>query len=280
MASGVQRHRLRAGDLSREFYGVRAPRGESVELVDRCRLLLTGKPQNWAICGPTAALLHGLPLPRALECEQRLHVIARAGANVPRTGGVIGTRTRLALPTCEVRGVRVLAPEYAWASLAPLMRTDLALIVAGERLWDRFEPLVSVEQVDAMLAGLSRWKGIARLRRARARMRPGTHSPRETRLRLNLEKYGIPTGVPNGRIDLAGGEVFYGDLVLYEYKIVFEYDGEHHGADGQRGIDARRLNALTAEGWLLVLLTRHDGVGDQLRAARRALRARGWSPAR
>ena len=278
LASGVPPHRLRCADLEREFHGVRAPRSEVRSLADRCRLLLTDKPENWAIGGATAARLHGLPLPRALETDPRLHVVAIGGANAPGGRGVCGSRTKRALPVVMRSGVRVLAPEYAWASLAGLVWSDVALLVAGERLWDRFEPLVSVDAVDAMLGDLRNWRGIARLRAARVRMMPGTHSPRETRLRLRLEDDGVPTGVPNGRIELAGGEVFYGDLVLYEYRVVFEYDGEYHGEEAQRGRDARRLNALGSEGWLPVCFTRYDSLSSQLRQARRALRSRGWHP--
>lgn len=283
-ASHVSRGRLRRRDLDREFRGVResrrAPRttDRAGELARRCRLFLAGKPESWAVSGATAAMLHGLYLPRSLERDERLHVIAIGAANAPRAAGIVGRRTGLPVPVRVVRGVRVVVPEYAWASLGPLLRDETTLVVAGERLWDRFEPLTTVAVVDEMLSALGNWNGISRLRAARKRMRPGSHSPRETLMRLNFERHGIPTGEPNGRIVLANGRVYYGDLVLHEFRIIFEYDGDWHwDEEGRRHPeDLHRQNELTAEGWALVRFAVESTEAEQVSEARAVLRSRGW----
>lgn len=279
--------RLRRRDLDREFRGVRerrraGPIPERVdELARRSRLFLVGKPTNWAVSGPTAAILHGLYLPRFLERDERLHLVAIDAANAPREAGIAGRRTGLRVPVRYVDGVRVVAPEYAWASLAPLLDDEVALVIAGERLWDPFAPLATVATVDAMLSVLRNWNGISRLRAARMRMRAGSHSPRETRMRLNFERHGVPTGVPNGRIAVRSGRTYYGDLVLREYRIVFEYDGDWHWDEKgrRRPEDLRRQNELAAEGWLLVRFASESAEEEQVAMARAALRSRGWRQA-
>jgi len=279
-AVGVADSRLRRGDLRREFRGVVVPKTVHLDLAGRCRAYLLDKRPEWVISGVTAALLHGIPLPASLERERKLHVLAVRTGNAPRSRDVVGTHTEIDPRICRVDGVRALAPEYAWAMLEPFIGKDEALIVAGERLWDPFEPLATVDAVDEMLRALARWKGAARLGLVRARMREGSHSPRETRLRLLLDRHGIPTGVPNARIVTSRGGVYYGDLVVEEYRVIFEYDGDQHREDdGQWNTDVRRLNDLAADDWLVVRYTKHDEDAVIVRAAIAALRSRGWRPA-
>lgn len=286
-AARIPLGRLRRLDLDHEFRGVRELRRPGpaldrvAELARRSRLALAGKPASWAVSGATAALLHGLYLPRTLERDARLHVVAIGAANAPRGSGIVGRRTGLPVPVVRARGVRVVVPEYAWAALASLLDDEESLVVAGERLWDPFDPIATVAAVDAMLSTLGNWNGVSRLRAARRLMRPGSHSPRETLMRLLFERNGLPTGVPNGRIDVRSGRTYYGDLVLREYRIVFEYDGGWHWDEQgrRRSEDLRRQNELGAEGWLLVRFASESAEEGMLEMARAALRSRGWRSA-
>src|SRR5690606_27529993 len=68
LRAGVDANRLRRGDLARPFRGVREVVA-STELRERCAAYLTIMRPDAYFCGPTAAALWGLPLPRRLEAE-------------------------------------------------------------------------------------------------------------------------------------------------------------------------------------------------------------------
>lgn len=273
--TGTPISRLRCADVERLFRGVYRSRDGELDLVGRSRAFQLSAPENWGFSGPTAALLHGIPLPRRLEDDPLLHVIAIGGANAPRAAQVRGSRASAGLVFTEVAGIRVLTPADTWASLEPFLGAD-ELVVAGDRLWDRFAPLASEASVDLMLQRMRGRRGVRRLALARELMLAGSHSPKETRLRLTLTRAGIPAGVPNGLI-VINGRNYFGDLVNYKYRTLFEYDGDQHRSDShQWARDVARLNELATEGWLVVRFTRLHSDAEKVHLARQALRSRGW----
>lgn len=278
-SAGIPAARLRRRDVVRLGRGLYAAADLRLDLAARCRAALLEAPPEWVVTGVTAARLHGIPLPRRCQADARLHVLALGGANAPRSESIVGTRSSVAATLYRLEGVRLLAPAETWASLSGILRGD-ELVEAGDRLWDPFKPLATPEAVEAMLVGMGGHRGIRRLRAAHELMVPGSHSPRETRLRLTLLRAGLPTGTPNGRIVTSRGQTYYGDLVLDRYRVIYEYDGDWHDEDGQRGYDAQRFNALTADGWLLVQVTKHHDRATVVRMARDALISRGWRQGR
>src|SRR3712207_9447547 len=48
------------------------------------------------------------------------------------------------------------------------------------------------------------------------------------------------------------------DFAYPELKLAIEYDGAWHGKPGELGRDRRRLNRLSAAGWLVVFVTAAD----------------------
>lgn len=275
---GASSTRLRRADVRRLYRGVYAPIGLELDLAARCRAFLLTAPEHWVICGVTAAMLHGMPLPRRCEEDPRLHAHALGGENPPRRRGVRGSRGDPGSAPVELHGVRLLGPTETWAGLEPFLGID-ELAVAGDRLWDPFDPLAGEAEPGDLIDRMEGRRGVRRLSAAHRLMRPGAHSPGETRLRLTLERAGMPTGCLNQRIVASSGRVFYGDLVVERYRTIFEYDGEQHRLDDRQwGRDVSRTNALAADGWLLVRFTKRHDDAEVVRLARRALSSRGWKP--
>lgn len=87
--------------------------------------------------------------------------------------------------------------------------------------------------------------------------------------------------VPQCPVTLPSGIVLHPDLGWPEFRVAVEYDGQWHASADQLHRDRRRLNQLTAAGWLVFHVTsermRRDFAGV-LREVREALMARGWRP--
>lgn len=100
-------------------------------------------------------------------------------------------------------------------------------------------------------------------------------SPQEPRLRLVLQRAGLPA--PVARFRVFDGEDFVArlDLAYPDVEVAIEYDGLWHGDRRAFLDDRRRLNRLTAAGWIVLHVTvddlRHP---DRLTARVRALRSR------
>lgn len=226
----------------------------------------------------TAAVLHGIPLPRALEveCEGMTHVVALDGGRAPRGRGVRGTSTS-ARPGVVIRdGLRLLSPEDTWCALAGCLSLD-ELIAAGDRLLGLPKPIASTGRIEAAIARHGARVGAGRLRLAREQLRADVHSPRETRARLQLVRAGLPEPMPNAMIELRSGRRTRGDLVFREFRVLVEYDGEQHLLDPRQwAIDVARLNDLAQAGWYVIRITRSTPADELVGRTRLALVERGW----
>ena len=177
-------------------------------------------------------------------------------------------RRHLALP--------VLAPADSWCQLGSLLTID-ELVQAGERLLGWPLPLCSFEELDAAIARFGSRRGAKKVRAARERMRAGSASPRETRLRELLIGAGLPEPELNVTIPLIDGGSTPGDLVYAEYHVVVEYDGEQHREDpAQFGRDVDRLNALSLAGWVVVRIRKEMDDTTVIHLVTSALKSRGW----
>lgn len=277
-AIGLNRGRLRRQDLIRRFRGVYTLSSTSDTLIARCHALRLKMRPGWVFSGITAARLYGIPVPRRWHPDEGVHVLALGGSNVPRLEGVVGTRSGIPLQTRVLFGLPILAPADAWTTLVEMLElTDL--VAAGDRIVGMHEPLGTMEEITAAIRLVAGRRGAKKLREAEALILPGARSPRETRLRLMLDRAGVPFGRPNGLVQMRDGKCYFGDLVVDQYRVIFEYDGDQHRSDDyQWAHDVRRLNALAAEGWLVVRFTRHHSPREVIELARTALRSRGWRP--
>lgn len=270
---GVTRGRLGARDLAAPFRGVRAPAGADA-LIDLCRAYAQRMPRGHVFSHTTAARLWGLPLPD--EIPLPLHVSAPAPNRQPRMKGVVGHRLGTGIRVARTRGLPVVAAADAWCQLATVLSHD-DLVAAGDRIIGWPKPLAGLDAIDAAIERFGSRRGAIRLRAARADLRPGSASRRETRLRLRVLRAGFPEPELNTPITPDADRTTHGDLVFREYLVLLEYDGEQHRADdAQFHRDVERLNDLATAGWIVVRVGRRLPLPRALDQLERALRARGW----
>jgi len=140
----------------------------------------------------SAAALWGFPLPLCFEDEAVIHLTSRDGARALRRKNVCGHR--LPLPEEEIfdgRYVACTSPLRTWFDLAGILSLQ-DLVVAGDFLLPRRDPLSTPEAMDAFLAGKQSRAGYPKAMKARALIRANTDSPKETELRLLLTAAGLP----------------------------------------------------------------------------------------
>ncbi|MEI5585261.1 hypothetical protein [Agromyces sp. CCNWLW208] len=241
----------------------------------------------------TAALLWGVPLPPRLEEDLRVHVAVPAGSTRSLAAGVVGHvihPDRLGATT--LAGIRLSAPSDTWCQLGSMLDLD-DLVAVADHLITGGEPvgrdpaLCSRGELAAALRRHDGCRGITRLRDAFELAQWGPLSRRESLLRLQLVRGGLPEPVPNLRVlDAAGRLVAIVDLAIPAWRVGIEYQSDLHRSPAQFRADVRRLERLADQGWLIVQATSDDvGADGRVRdsaafldrvAAR--LRSRGWSP--
>jgi hypothetical protein len=276
LARGVTPGRLRSSDLAVPFRGIRSPSARSGRLA-MCEAYALRMGPTEAFSHATAAELWGLPLPWRTRVDPRLHTVVWAGVHPTRARAVVGHRANETPQLRRWRGLRVIAAADAWCQLAGEL-SERDLIVAGDRLIGLPRALATETEIDAAIARYGAKRGARALRRARARLRPRSESPRETLLRLDVIDAGFPEPEPNGVIELASGRRTRADLVFREYRVILEYDGQHHRSDAnQWSKDVDRLNELAANGWVVIRVNKDTQVRQVLGLLRHALTARGWA---
>ncbi|HEU5222809.1 MAG TPA: hypothetical protein VFU07_03915 [Candidatus Lumbricidophila sp.] len=280
IALGVSRERLRGRDLHAPFSGVRTTE-PMLDLESRCRAFSTVMRADDHFSHVTAARLWGIPLPAAFEADPRLHVTRTRGSATVRRG-LVGHETSPRLVLVQ-RGLALSTPADTWCELATcrlpggrtLTRDEL--IVAGDRLFAWPQPLATRGEVaDAMIRHTG-GRGIRVLREALREVRPGSASPRESRLRLLVVRAGFPEPELNGPIRLRIGTTVHGDLVFRAYRVVLEYEGDQHRTDARQFMrDVDRVNSLNDAGWRVIRVHRGTSDATVLAWLEAGLRARGW----
>lgn len=267
-ASGATRARLRAGDLSAPFHGIRS----RTVATDVRALVISYLPKlrpGEHVTHATAIALVGGWIPDRLRAAVDVAVPRPTGR--ARGRGVRGHEAAAA-SGWRFGPVPIAHPAEAWCQSAELM-DERELVIAADSLMRRHDPVLSREQLGAAVAAWSGRRGVRALRRAHERCREGTDSVAETELRLDAEDLGMTSFVVNAVIrDEAGRFVAYGDLVDPERRVVLEYDGQQHRLDDiQYGRDVDRLDELARLGWRVIRVN-----GSHRGARRRAvlLRAR------
>ncbi|MDY0830528.1 hypothetical protein SK224_15445 [Microbacterium sp. BG28] len=228
--------------------------------------------------GETALALYGAPLPEWPHATG-IHVCAHRPAREPRIAGVTGHRLQHREPaTREHAGLAVEHPARAWRQAATTWRVD-DLICAAEFLVSGSRPLSSAAELRDEIEAMGDVRG--RLSAALRDVRSGARSPRETRLRLLLQRGGLPEPDINWTLyDPRGRHVAELDLAYRRWRIGVEYDGRVRAQDARQfAKDADRWDAIRAEGWELVRILNHHMRGDGRVAVdkvRQALARAGW----
>lgn len=283
-AAGLSRRRTRARDLVSPCHGVRTPATTRDSLLERLRALaaVTGA----VVSHLSAAVLWGFPLPIALANLAVVHLTSDPATRAVRHKNVVGHQQSLK-PDEIVAGawVSCTSPLRTWFDLACILSPD-DLVMAGDFLLRRRNPLTTIDALDAFLAGKRGRTGYRRAMRARALMRANTDSPKETELRLLLTRHGLPEpGINVPMFDETGGWIQDPDLSYEREKIAIQYDGGHHANPGQRRSDIFRDENARDAGWRVVVLTQTDldplapdMNPTAVTRVRAALTERGWTP--
>ncbi|MCB5292996.1 hypothetical protein BJQ90_02441 [Arthrobacter sp. SO3] len=175
-AAGLSRRRTRAEDLINPGHGVRTGATTQDTLLERLRALaaVTGG----VVSHLSAAVLWGFPLPLSLDNLAVIHLTAGPGKRAVRHKHVVGHQ-QLLEPDEIVAGIWVscTSPLRTWFDLAGILSLD-DLVMAGDFLLRRKNPLATVDALDAFLAGKRGRAGYQPAMRARSLMRANTDSPK------------------------------------------------------------------------------------------------------
>jgi hypothetical protein len=229
-----------------------------------------------------------MPLPH--EQNDALHVSVRQPSRPPRRAGVVGHLVTDPLVSVVIRaGLEVADPASVFCQLSGTL-TLPDLVAVGDALvlrpvytepWDE-RPWVSVRDLDERIE-MYRGRGKTAARKAAELIRPGAESRPETLLRLALIAAGLPEPEVNVNIvDRSGRFLGRGDLVYRQWRVIVEYDGDHHRTETRQfDRDIRRLDDLAADGWRVVRVVGRSFFTDRqacLTRVARALTDAGWGP--
>ncbi|WP_166442161.1 endonuclease domain-containing protein [Nakamurella flava] len=288
--------RLRRRDLWAPLHGVRIAadgpddwRGLAAEEAfhRRCRVTAAVLPKGVGFGSLTAARLWSVPLPLALT-DDELHVVALPGSWPTKRPGIRSRqlKDRNAF-LVERDGLPVIDPATLACHLALALPTD-DLVAAIDALLhvpvfpQDGRPFLTP---DDLRERLSTYRGPGRPAAAWAitRARTGAESRPESLLRLAI----VAGGLPEPRLNLAihdddGRFLGRGDMVYEQYRLVVEYDGDHHRSDTTTyNDDLERIDRLMAAGWRVLRITAGMFFGQRTAAVERvrsALLAAGWRP--
>jgi very-short-patch-repair endonuclease len=287
--SGLTAKRLRSHDLDRSVWGVRrqlsAEERESdrtSELVDSCRMFVARMPHGTFFSHSTAALVLGVPLPYALESDERLHIGIAAPARAPHATGIIGHRLDLAAKDLvTASGLPTTSAARTWCDLASMLSLH-DLVAAGDFLLRWRHPLTTLSELQRLSRSYIGKRGMAIIREALPLLNNRSESRPESRLRVILAQAGLPHSRVNHEIVLTeDGSFVRTDLAFDTLKVLIEYQGDYHRkVQGQWRNDMTRRSRLEAQNWIVIELNADDlRDPDELAARiRMILERRGWRP--
>lgn len=247
----------RAGpDLHR---GVRAPAGVVFSFARGCATLSLVLPSCSAFSHVTAARLHDLPLPLALENDDFFDVIVPRGVRAPRRKRVRGHQSALGEKDVDKRTkVRATTPERTFCDLATMLTLGQLVAVGDELLARGGTPARKRLETAVRQHPSRRHRRV--LRRALDLLDRRAESPKESELRVLLIEAGFPAPAVN-HVVRTTDESFVArvDLAYPQLKIAIEYEGDHHRENkDQWRKDLKRRRRLEALGWLYLAVTQAD----------------------
>ncbi|WP_157412027.1 hypothetical protein [Agreia sp. Leaf283] len=286
---GASPKQLRAQDLSTPFRGARLPAGATTLRERSLALQSVSSPASY-VSHSTAALLYGVPLPRRLELDERIHLSVARGTRAPQRPGVVGHSTAPGAhdaPWLDSRGLRISRAARLWLDLASQL--DLVeLVIAGDYLLRGFRqpsgrrtPFVTMNQLrDEAASNPARRQGRL-ISAALDLIRERVDSPYETRLRLIVQSAGFPDPIVNEPIlDARGDTIAQPDLRIPGFNVGLEYQGDGHRKNrSQWQRDVVRRRELDAIKWKTIEAVALDirNPGHLLHTLEQQLRERGWT---
>lgn len=294
--SGMPYARTRRSDVDHPFHAVASRNVDLDDVVQRAHALGLILVEGAAISHSSAAMVRGLPVPRALRLEPRLHLSVPRPRRAPKGAGVLGHS--IELDRVHIEHLLVVAPSTRERLPVHLVDEPLTLLTCAVQLnvpdlvalADAMLRRATVEgRPDPMLValelGLGR-PGYRRLVRAAPLRRAGVRSRAETLLRLMIATAGLPEPVvahPVVSTECSTESwTAEADLAWPEFGVLVEYEGDvHRSSRRQFALDVRRFERYADEGWRAVRATRSDVFGDPrelMARLERRLREGGWRP--
>jgi very-short-patch-repair endonuclease len=217
-----------------------------------------------------------------------IHISRPDTMAMPRRAGVRGHRGQFFDDEIvNLNGLLITSRTRTWLDCARKMSIDELTVVADHLLRiprpefeSRSEPYATPEDLADMLDRHKGTPGIRKARLALEQARTGSDSAPETRLRLALERGGLPEPQLNVPVELGAGVVRQPDLAYPEENVAVEYDGEGHSEVEQVVRDIAKEEDFARAGWTVVRISKRH-MENEARAAvakvRAALLSRGWS---
>jgi hypothetical protein len=259
-------------------WGVRSTHSATA-LADRAALYATRLGPNTFVSHASAALLHGAPLPLALEKARVIDFSHAAPARAPHANGIRGHRITVFEGDIEtVHGLPCTSASRTWCDLAARLSL-LDLVAMGDFLIHWRLPMTSIEQLTAALARHPGRRGQATGRAAIPLLNDRSESPPESHFRVLCALAGMPHPLINHTLILTeGGTELRPDFEFREYKVLVEYQGDWHRTTAQWRKDMTRRSRLEARGWTVVEINWDDLLDPAELFARLTsiLRRTGW----
>jgi hypothetical protein len=270
-AAGLSPWALDGSGLRAPTRGVRTAENAPAagDVAARCRELLPVLPPEAVFSHVTGLHLLGIDRPRGLRRPDDIHLEVPSTRYRPRRRGVTShhSTTSAQLPAVLRGGLPVVPAPRLWVQLAGEL-DDAEVVVLGDAMLRRGSAQTGLGDLEREVAHLApRTRGLHRLRLALPRLRAGTDSCQETRLRLALVGSGLPCPQVNRPVlDGAGRFVALPDLSYPERSVAIEYDGDVHRTEPRAWRrDVARRQLLEHAGWRQITCTADD-VRDPTRA--------------
>lgn len=287
--AGVTPCRLRHRSLAAPSRGIRQPVTEVAPILSEQVRPFTLITEFSAASHATAFSLWSFPGFHPGHDEPGIHISRPDTMAIPRRTGVVGHRGQFfADEIVSVHGLLVTSRTRTWLDCARRMSVDELTVVADHlvrlprpEFEGRSEPYATLDELADMLDRHKGTPGIQKARLALEQVRTGADSAPETRLRLALERAGLPEPELNIPVVLSHGVVRQPDLAYPLFLVAVEYDGDVHSETRQIVRDIAREEDFARAGWALVRLSKRHMVNDGRSAVakvRTALIIRGWSP--
>lgn len=280
---GATEKQLRRPVLTAPYWGVRTEPGDT--FADRVRAFATRMQDGAFYSHGTAARLHGIPLPWSFGDDDRLHVSVPTERRGPVGRGAVGHHLMIHRDDLvTVEGFVTTSLARTVFDLAADLHDEDLLAALDNVLWWR-RPSGARETPESLSDALLRFRG----RRGRGRLLEllplacdRSDAPPESAFRLKFIRAGFPPPIPNRRIyDARGRFLAMPDLQFAEYRMAYDYEGDHHRTDrAQWHKDLARVPRLQDAGWHHTRLSAADLADDRqsLDRAHRLLLQRGWRP--
>lgn len=241
---------VRSGRLRPLWTGVVVEADSELDTRTRAAAALLTTGVDAAVCGPTAAVLHG----STAITSAKTHVVVPYGRGTrSRSGLVVHHGCFFAGQVVELDGLRVLSWPQVLADLMCTARPSDALAVADEAL------RLAAPRCDELRAAVVRRIGARPDPRGTVRgaalwdlASPFAESPPESWVRMLIIERGFPLPEVNfALLSPAGRELYRLDLAWPSLRIALEYDG-HAVHAGREEEDAAREDDLRRRGWIVV----------------------------